>query len=70
MLASPLPAGFEKARLARVFSRLLFLSLLALVVPALAFWGSDYDEPPPIVRLEPPSQQEVKALGFGNKALH
>jgi dienelactone hydrolase len=70
MLASPLSAGFEKARPVRVFSRLLFLSLLALAGPALAFWGSDYDEPPPIIRLEPPSQQEVKAIGFGNQAFN
>jgi len=70
MLASPLPAGCEKARPVRVFSRLLFLCLLALAGPALAFWGNDYDEPPPIIRMEPPSQQEVKALGFGNQALN
>ena len=70
MLASPLPAGCEKARPVRVFSRLLFLCLLALSGSSLAFWGRDYDEPPPIIRLEPPSQQEVKALGFGNQALN
>ena len=70
MLASPLPAGCEKGRPVRVFSRLLFLCLLAVSGPALAFWGNDYDEPPPIIRMEPPSQQEVKALGFGNQALN
>ena len=70
MLTSPLSAGCGKVRPVRVFSRLLLLFLLALAGPVLAFWGSDYDEPPPIIRLEPPSQQEVKALGFGNQALN
>lgn len=35
-----------------------------------AFWGRAYDEPPPIVRTEPPSVQEVQALGFGNRAFN
>lgn len=35
-----------------------------------AFWGSDYDEPPPIIRTEPPNAQEIKNLKFGNKALN
>ena len=37
---------------------------------ANAFWGSDYDEPPPIIRTEPPNAQEIKNLKFGNKALN
>ena len=35
-----------------------------------AFWGSDYDEPPPITRIEPPNTEEVKRLKFGNKGLN
>jgi len=35
-----------------------------------AFWGKDFDEPPPIVRLDPPNLQEVQKLKLGNRALN
>jgi dienelactone hydrolase len=37
---------------------------------ANAFWGKEYEEPPPIVRAEPPNLQEVQKLKIGNKALN
>jgi dienelactone hydrolase len=70
MPARPLFAGCEKARCLRAFSFLLTCVALAMAGPVHAFWGNDYDEPPPIVRVEPPSQQEVRALGFGQQALN
>ena len=44
--------------------------LLFTAIPTQAFWGKDFDEPPPIVRTEPPNLQEVQKLKFGNKALN
>ena len=32
-----------------------------------AFWGSDYDEPPPIIRTEPPNAQEIKKANIEQK---
>ena len=48
----------------------LIATALAFVANAHAFWGKDYEEPPPIVRTVPPSAAEVQALGFGQKALN
>ncbi len=49
---------------------LLLAGLLPLAAPAQAFWGRTYDEPPPIVRTAPPSQQEVQQLQFGQRAMN
>jgi len=52
--------------------RLLGLAALAAgaIAPAQAFWGKDYEEPPPIIRTEPPSAQEMRHLQMGNRALN
>jgi dienelactone hydrolase len=42
----------------------------AVVFNAHSFWGKDHEEPPPIIRTEPPSAAEVQALGFGNRAMN
>ena len=54
-------------------SRVLLCSAcaaLAFVFNVHAFWTKDAEEPPPIIRTEPPSAAEVRALGFGNKAMN
>jgi dienelactone hydrolase len=49
----------------------VFIALLAgISISANAFWRNDYDEPPPIIRTEPPNLQEVQKLKFGNRALN
>jgi dipeptidyl aminopeptidase/acylaminoacyl peptidase len=49
----------------------LFIILLTSISSAAkAFWGREYDEPPPIVRTEPPNLQEVQKLKFGNLAMN
>lgn len=35
-----------------------------------AFWERSHEEPPPIVRTEPPSEDEVRQLQFGQRALN
>jgi len=49
----------------------VLLGLAALAgAPAQAFWGRAYDEPPPIVRTEPPNRQEVQKLQMGQRAFN
>ena len=54
----------------------LVYGLLAIVLTGISsaahafFWGKEYDEPPPIVRTEPPNLQEVQKLKFGNLAMN
>lgn len=50
------------------FACLLALAMMSSSV--FAFWGKDYEEPPPIVRNEPPNLQEVQQLKFGNRAMN
>lgn len=49
-----------------------FIIFMALLIAnsVHAFWGNDFDEPPPIIRRDPPSLREVQNLKFGNKALN
>jgi len=50
-----------------------FLTLTCMLLAcahAQAFWWRAHDEPPPIVRTEPPSAKEVQSLGFGQRAMN
>ncbi|MEY4653790.1 MAG: hypothetical protein RI884_2371 [Pseudomonadota bacterium] len=53
-----------------LLGRVTLVCALLVCANAQAFWGRPYDEPPPIVRTEPPSVQEVQQLGFGQRAMN
>ena len=48
----------------------ILLALASTSTSISAFWGKEYEEPPPIVRTEPPNLQEVQKLKFGNMAMN
>ena len=53
------------------FSSITILLVLASTSTSIpAFWGKDYEEPPPIVRTEPPNLQEVQKLKIGIFAMN
>jgi len=51
--------------------KIAFMLALALASTSVfAFWGKEYEEPPPIVRTEPLNLQEVQKLKLGNRAMN
>ena len=56
---------FKSNFIIAIASLILFFS-----APVCAFWGKEYEEPPPIVRTEPPNLEEVQKLKFGNLAFN
>lgn len=58
----------RRRRFSRVVVWLAALIATAVTCNAHAFFKTDYEEPPPIVREDPPSAQEVRVLNLGNSA--